>query len=432
MRLARQDLAREGARNSEAIELGLREALLKDGRHLIEKLYSETEFSVPNNASRPGEKCHADRKLEMHTIFGVVRLRRDYFYSSAERTGRFPLDEALGLVESFSPALVRLGARAAAREGYEAASADLAALAGIALEGRQIHRLVHRVGPQVAAALEEGPQTKPEPIPVMYVEVDGTGVPMVPEELAGRKGKQEDGSSKTREAKLGCVFTQTKADEQTGEPQRDPDSTTYVGSFETAEDFGGRIRREALRRGSGQAAKIVFLGDGAAWIWELARVNFPSAIGIVDLYHALERLHELCQGLYFGKPSWAARTEQKWKEMLLNDQVAEFIAGARRRLKDLGPPNPIGLEKQIGYFENQQARMLYKTYRQQGLFCGSGVVEAGCKTVVGRRLKQSGMFWTQTGATNVLTLACALKGHRWDECWDQLNASDYLKIKAAA
>jgi len=102
----------------------------------------------------------------------------------------------------------------------------------------------------------------------MYVEVDATGVPMVADELAGRKGKQEDGSSKTREAKLGCVFTQTKPDEETGLPVRDPDSTTYVGSFETAEEFGGRIRLEALRRGLGRALKVVFLGDGAAWIWD--------------------------------------------------------------------------------------------------------------------------------------------------------------------
>lgn len=406
--------------------------MLKDGRRLLEQLYAETGLSIPDNASRPGEKCHPERKLEMHSIFGIVELRRNYFYAPDEGTGRCPLDEALGLVESFSPALVRLAARAAAREGYTGASEDLAALAGISLEGRQIQRLVNHVGPQVTVALEQGPHHDPKPIAVLYVEVDATGVPMVADELAGRKGKQEDGSSKTREAKLGCVFTQTRPDEETGLPVRDPDSTTYVGSFECAEVFGGRIRREALRRGLGQARKIVFLGDGAAWIWELARVNFPGALWIVDLYHALERLHELCQGLYARKKSWAARTEQKWKEMLKNDQVGEVIAAARQRLKDLGPQAEETLDKQISYFENQQSRMLYKTYREQGLFYGSGVVEAGCKAVIGQRLKQSGMFWTQSGATNVLALRCALKGHRWDECWDRLHDSNYLKIKIAA
>jgi hypothetical protein len=371
----------------------------------------------------------------MHTIFGVVELRRNYFYAPAKGTGRFPLDEALGLVESFSPALVRLGARAAAREGYQAASEDLAAFAGISMESRQIHRLVNQIGPKLAAALEQGPSTDPRAIPVMYVEVDATGVPMVAEELAGRKGKQADGSAKTREAKLGCVFTQTKPDEETGLPVRDPDSTTYTGSFETAEEFGARIRAEAVRRGSGRAMKIVVLGDGASWIWELARVNFPASltvIWIVDLYHALERLHKLCQGLSADQSSWAVITEKQWEEMLKNDQVGEVIAQAQRRLQDLGPQSDDSLAKQIAYFENQQSRMLYKTYREQGLFYGSGIVEAGCRAVIGQRLKESGMFWTENGATQVLALRCALKGHRWDECWDRLHNSKYLSIKVAA
>ena len=425
--MARQDLSRNGVRNSEAIELGLREALLKDGRRLLESLYAPTELSIPDNASRPGEKCHPQRELQMHSIFGLVKLCRSYFYSPENGRGRFPLDEALGLVESFSPALVRLAARAAAREGYEAASEDLAALAGMAIEGRQIHRLVNQVGPKVALALQQGPITDPKAIPVFYVEVDGTGVPRVAEELAGRKGKQADGSAKTREAKLGAVFTQTKPEEETGLPVRDPDSTTYVGSFETSEDFGGRIRQEALRRGLGRAVKIVFLGDGAAWIWELARVNFPGAIWILDFYHVLERLHELCEGLYAHPNSWAARMEERWKQMLKEDQVVEVIAAARRRLQDLGPQDDDALEKQIAYLENHQSRMRYKTYREQGLFYGSGVIEAGCRAVVGQRLKESGMFWTEEGATNVLALRCALKGNRWDECWDRLNNSGYLK-----
>ena len=406
--------------------------MLKDGRHLLEQLYSQTELLIPENVGRPGEKCHPNRKLRLHSIFGILELARNYFYAPAEGTGRFPLDEALGLVESFSPALVRLSARAAAREGYEGASQDLAALAGISMEGRQIHRLVNQIGPTVAQSLEEGASPESKSIPVLYIEVDATGVPMVPAELTGRKGKQKDGSSKTREAKLGCVFTQTKLDEETGLPVRDPDSTTYVGGFETAEDFGGRIRQEAVRRGFGRALQIVFSGDGAAWIWELARVNFPLAIWIVDLYHALERLHKLCQELYAKKPSWAAHSEEKWKELLLNDQINQMIVAARQRLKDLGPQPDDSLEKQIAYFENQKSRMLYKTYREQGFFCGSGVVEAGCKTVIGQRLKESGMFWTEAGATNVLALRCALKGHRWDECWDRLNNSNYLKIRMAA
>ncbi len=415
----------------EAVELGLREALFKDGRALLQRLYNQPDLSVPDNTGRPGEKCHPDRAKDFETLFGTITVRRNYFYDPQTQTGRFPLDQALGLVHSFSPGLVRLAARAAAKEGYESASQDLLAQAGVAIEGRQIQRLVNLVAPAVAAQLEKGQPTGEDPIPIFYVEVDGTGVPMVTEELIGRAGKQPDGSAQTREAKLGAIFTQTKTDED-GQPVRDHASTTYVGSFESAADFGVRVRAEALRRGLGRAAKVVFLGDGAAWIWELARVNFPLAILILDLYHALERLHELCDGLYGVDSPWAARMKQTWTQMIKNNQIGEVLVAARRRLIDLGPQKDDTLEKQIAYFENHQDKMLYQTYREQGLFYGSGVIEGGCRSVIGQRLKESGMFWAETGATSVLTLRVALKSHRWDECWDRLHNSDYLKIKIAA
>jgi len=431
LNVVRHSLASQGIANMEAVELGLREALFKDARRVLEELYKQPGLQVPDNASRPGEKCHPDRAKDIHTLFGTIQVCRDYFYQPGKQTGRFPLDQALGLVHSFSPALVRLSARAAAQEGYESASQDLLALAGVALDGRQIQRLVNLVAPAVALQLEQEAKPGADPIPILYAEVDGTGVPMVAEELQGRTGKQADGSAKTREIKLGAIFTQTKTDED-ALPVRDHGSTTYVGSFETASDFGSRIRAEALRRGLGRALKVVFIGDGAAWIWELARINFPMAILILDLYHALERLHELCEGLYGADNPWAERMGQTWTGMLKNDRVVAVIAAARRRLEDLELPPDHALEKQIAYFENHQDKMLYKTYRDQGLFYGSGVIEGGCKSVIGQRLKESGMFWTQAGATSVLNLRLALKSNRWDECWDRLNNSQSLEITIAA
>jgi len=429
--LVRQRWDRLGIGNLEAVELGLREALCKDGRQLLEKLLAECAVDLPENTSQPGEKCHPERAKEIETLFGPVALRRNYFYSGSAGGGRIPLDEALGLMDGSSPGLVRLASRAAARSGYEAASSDLAVLAGVQIDGRQIQRLVQQSGPAIGQQLLEGPCVIAKPIPVFYVEVDGTGVPMMPEELVGRKGKQPDGSAKTREVKLACLFTQTLTDEE-GRPLRDHQSTTYVGSFESAEAFGLKVRSEAQRRGIGSAQVVVFLGDGAAWVWELARVNFPQAICILDLYHAVEHLNDLCKNLYAGNEHWIRRMQEQWYEQMENDGIEEVIASARRRLSKLHPAHPEEIEKQIAYFETNQQRMLYKTYREKGYFYGSGVVEAGCKTVVGQRLKQSGMLWGRPGAQNVLELRCALLGNRWDECWDRLHQSDYLQIKAIA
>ena len=347
------------------------------------------------------------------------------------------MDEALGLINGASPGLVRLVSRAAAREGYEGASDDLKALGGIEIDGRQIQRLVAHSGPKVAAQLKQNPEEKPpdtDSIPVMYVEADGTGVPLVAEELKGRRGKQPDGSAKTREVKLGAVFTQSKTDEE-GRPMRDYQSTTYVGSFEAAGDFGTTLREEARRRGLARALKVIFIGDGAAWVWELARVNFPSAICILDFYHMMLYLHELARLLYGTDAAWAKRKTTQWKEQMETDQVDRVIASLQERAKELGDLPAVTrerIESQIGYLENNRHPMTYGTFRKAGYFYGSGVVEAGCRAVVGKRLKQSGMFWTRKGAENVLALRCALLGNRWDECWDQINHSKQLSHALAA
>lgn len=188
----------------------------------------------------------------------------------------------------------------------------------------------------------------------------------------------------------------------------------------------------ARQKGRAPLDEALGFGDGAAWIWELCRVNFPGAVQILDLYHALEHLHQLCQSLYPGQKQWAQKMESTWESQLKNDQVAEVIAAARRRLQQFNPPADSPLESQIAYFEHHQDRMRYKTCRQAGLFCGSGVVEAGCRAVIGQRLKNSGMFRTEAGGKSVSDLRCALQSNRWDECWNRLHESERLKIRAVA
>ena len=142
-------------------------------------------------------------------------------------------------------------------------------------------------------------------VPILYVQMDGTGIPVVKKETVGRQGKTEGQPSHTREVKLGCVFTQTTWDKE-GYPIRDPDSTTYVGAIETAEEFGKRLYVEAWKRGWSRAEKKVVMGDGAEWIWNLAEPHFPGAVQIVDLYHARQHLWELARKLY---PNDAAEPE---------------------------------------------------------------------------------------------------------------------------
>ncbi|HVV00818.1 MAG TPA: ISKra4 family transposase, partial [Verrucomicrobiae bacterium] len=218
-------------------------------------------------------------------------------------------------------------------------------------------------------------------------------------------------SAKTREVKLGCVFLQTEADKE-GHPIRKEESTSYIGSFEQAAEFGLLLRQEARRRGLARAAKIVFIGDGAAWIWELARVNFPGAILILDFYHALQHVHGLVDALWGEETPEGKKTIKLWKRWLLKGKASQILAQAKEPLDSVLDTE--AARKEIGYLENNLERMTYGAFRKAGYFIGSGVVEAGCKTVIGKRMKCSGMFWSEEGGQGVLDLRCALLSNRLD------------------
>jgi hypothetical protein len=235
------------------------------------------------------------------------------------------------------------------------------------------------------------------------------------EELVGRKGKGPDGQAKTREVKLGVVFTQHVRDEK-GRPIRDHASTTYLASFDRVEDFAPQLRQEAIRRGVGQAGQVVFLSDGAVWTEELQRQNFPNAASILDFYHAAERVHALAKATVCAEDGAAKKQASRWIKHLLRDQVDRVITEARVALPKRSPNRQLAQE-QIDFLNGHKNRMKYGTYRRKGWFIGSGVVEAGCKTVIGKRLKQSGMFWSETGASCVLNFRTLLLSSRFDAFW---------------
>ena len=227
-----------------------------------------------------------------------------------------------------------------------------------------------------------------EPIPILYVQMDGTGVPVVKKGTEGRKGKIDGQPARTREVKLGCVFTQTTWDQE-GYAIRDPDSTTYTGAIETADEFGKRIYLEAWNRGWSRAGKKVVMGEGAEWIWNQADLHFPGAIQIVDLYHARQHLWELARRLYPNDPANQKAWIKIHQKRLLDKGKIEKLVLALRSIES----TPVEVLEQIRseavYFERNAERMRYPKFRRQHLFVGSGVIEAGCKTVIGHRLKQS-------------------------------------------
>jgi hypothetical protein len=304
-------------------------------------------------------------------------------------------------------------------------------LAALEVTAKAVERHAEAIGEDLAAreqvAIQRAmrldlPIVSGEPIPLLYVQLDGTGIPVVKKETAGRKGKIDGQPAHTREAKLGCVFPQTGWDEQ-GFALRDPASTTYTGAIETADEFGKRLYLEAWNRGWNRAHKKVVVGDGAAWIWHLSAQYFPGAIEIVDLFHARQHLWELARQLYphdtRARQRWIALHQKGWLDQ---GKIEKLVAS----LRAIVSPHAEVAEKlrtEAGYFETHAARMRYPQFRKQHLFVGSGVIEAGCKAVIGSRLKQSGMFWTLRGANSILALRCAHLNGRFEDYWANRSAA---------
>lgn len=381
--------------------------------------------------SRPRIACGCGRRMcsqgrrakQLLTVLGPVPFARSCYQCAHCAQTRFPADERLDIVQtSYSPGVRRLMARAGSQTPFAQAAQDLLCYAGLELEAREIERVAEEVGREVEqwlgqeqSRLREG-APPPKPLPPssgskFYASFDGTGVPIRSGELAGRRGKQPDGSARTREAKLGCIFTQVGVDRE-GRPQREPDSTTYVGAIESSELFGWRIYAEAARRGLEQAREVIVLSDGARYNHTIARTHFPCATHIVDLFHAVEHLTLMAQLLWGPE----AKTPRPWRELLEAGEIAALLRRAGKKL----PPAAAGKEamrKALHYFEENSLQMRYAEFRQRKLFVGSGVVEAGCRTVIGQRLKQSGMRWSVRGANAIIALRCCLMSGRFEDFW---------------
>jgi len=398
---------------------------MQDGARALTTLLRSIADHEPGPVACPccrvSMESHGRRSKEITTLLGEVTVDRTY-YSCPQCEGHgFPKDTLLDVEHtSFSPGVRRLMARSGARDSFARAEEDLLEDAGIRIDAKDVERVAEAVGADIArreqirqAEAMKGDVPPPErPIPVFYVACDGTGVPVTKRETAGRKGKQ--GDAKTREVKLGCIFTQTKTTSE-GFPVREEGSTTYTGAIETAEACGERLYAEALIRGLTHAELVGVLGDGAHWIWNIAALHFPDAIHIVDLYHAREHLHALLKLIFPPGEFYEARCKE-WSDWLDKGTVEQIISAASELL-----PQPEHERKsattEVEYFKTNTERMRYADFRARGLFVGSGVVEAGCKTIIAARMKKSGAKWSVRGANDIIALRCTLASSRFEDYW---------------
>jgi hypothetical protein len=417
----------------EAIEMLLRESMHRAGAAALERLLDMPAPQPIQASCSCGHRAHYHEKRakRLLTALGPVAFHRAYYVCPGCHQGQSPRDAELDVVATeYSPGVRRMMAVVGSDASFDRGREQLQLLAGLEVTAKAVERHSEAIGEDIARREQakvngsvqlEFPEILGQPVPVLYIEMDGMQVPIVRAELEGRAGRIDGQPARTREVKLGGVFTQTTIDDQ-GRPVRDEASTTYTGAIETAELFGRRIYTEAWERGWSRAKKKVVLGDGADWIWNIADQHFPGAIQIVDIWHAREHIWNAAAKLFPSdqqqRKSWAKKLIRK-----LNRGRVEAVVADLRAFPSRMPEMRKFLRGEADYFERNRQRMRYPKFRKQGLFIGSGVIEAGCKTVIGARLKQSGMFWTVRGADAIIALRCTRFSGEFEDYWASRRAA---------
>jgi hypothetical protein len=425
-----------GRLDLEATEMTVRSVMHQAGASVLARLLC---FASPTADQRIipcacGRQAHYRelRSKPVLTAVGKVEVSRPYYLCPQCHTGQFPADVELDIENTeFSPGVRRMQAVVGQEAPFDHGRQQMKLLADLEVTTKSVERTAEAIGGDIAqgerkeiqrAVQLDLPVIVGEPIPILYIQMDGTAIPVVKKETVGRQGKTEGRPAHTREVKFGCAFTQTRWDKE-GYPIRDPGSTTYTGAIENAEEFGKRIYLEAWNRGWNRAEKKVVIGDGAEWIWNLADLHFPGAIQIVDLYHARQHLWDVARKLYPNDEANQKAWIKVHQKRLLDKGKIEKLVLSLRSIDSTSPEVIEKIRIEADYFEKNAQRMRYPKFRRQHLFVGSGVIEAGCKTVIGSRLKQSGMFWTVRGANAIIALRCCQLNNRFEDYWESRRAA---------
>ncbi len=412
----------------EAIETAARrQALAVAARAIAQRLNADHSDHVGPTLScvacQKPARYAGRRKKSFETALGKMTLERAYYHCDGCEAGFCPRDRALGLLDTtLSPAVTRMVGLVGAMVSFAEGAELMCELAGVAVDVKQVERTAKALGREMAEDERRVVEPSPPTAPTLYLGMDGTGVPMRRSELAGRAGKQPDGSAKTREVKL-CTVWSAEGRDKEGIPVRDHGSVSYSAAIESAASrdtdqtlsaFAGRVGREARRRGFDQAPRRVVLGDGALWIWNLADELFPGAVQIVDLYHAKHHLSDVAKAIY-GAGTDLARQWAKQRHQELDDGHMGTLLLALRAHAEANEE----ARKCLDYVIRNHSRMRYPEFRSKGLSVSTGVVEAGCKVAIGTRLKRAGMHWTVAGADAIIALRCCKLSGRFEDFWER-------------
>jgi hypothetical protein len=355
-----------------------------------------------------GQTC-----LRFINRFGQIVCRHRRGYQIEGTAGRwYPLDEKLGFdaCAGYSPLMTYLLSLFGSGEAYDRASQKLGTALGTKISATAVQRNTESVGRR----LEDRPlkiietERQNSRCDLMIVEIDGTTSPQIME-VEGISGR-ESLKKPTEYKECNVVVIEKREKEATSAEQQPQYRLTdrWTGAmYGPRAGFAQYVHEAGIAMGQLQAQQVVFIADGAKHNWEIQMDNFPDAIAILDVYHALEHLGVYCA--LFTDGSRGKQRYGRWRDMMLEGDTLQLLHEMkcdRQYLSDRDEG-----QKHINYFTTNIERMAYDTYRAMGLPIGSGLVEGSCKLVVGKRFKGNGMRWKREDNKAVLkTRLAALNG----------------------
>lgn len=342
------------------------------------------------------------RRRWVRTICGDIRLSRAYYHCPRCHSGMSPWDREQGLDERvWSPGIKSIVSECCARLTYSEVSGLLTRALGLNVEESSQQDIVADMGRRLREAEERNIDACfDEDVEVIVERSPGRLYICIDAAKAHTDGAWHD-------IKTGVIFEGERPADTSKSSRDKMTNAIYVAAQEGCDEFGKRMYARAVLSGLLRAGKVVVLGDGAEWIWNLVALHFPRCVQILDYYHACEHIWELAAALYDEGTPACKRWAKEHCDRLKKSGPASLLRSLRRR-KGRTKEQKEAIRLQLGYFEAHKDRMDYPAYIAEGMMIGSGPVESACKVVVGQRLKQAGMRWTKAGADSILALRTAV------------------------
>lgn len=419
------------AKNPEAnigdVETMMRQELQTIGRQSMEMALTASDQRQPTVDCDCGQEAVYlfRRKAKLITIFGTVTYRRSY-HSCPCGQGVAPLDRRLKLdpgqvSRGLAPLLALLGVQTS----FDEAKALAQQFFMLDISDNSIRKVTQTIG-ELQEQLEA--QKKQQNRSVSFLHQQERLKAPRPKRLYGSiDGAQVPVGKEWRELKVGCWYHvdplpqrqwPSRYKQRLGQLETlKATEIDYYCDLTTADEFSQLLWTTGCERLADRAEEVVFVADGAKWIWRLVDENFPQAVQILDWYHALEYLTPIAHALFTEEEqqnAWVAKMETH-----LWFSRTQTVIDACLKLADHPLASPFA-SAAATYYANNIDRMDYVFFRQQGYLIGSGTIESGCKQIVTMRLKRSGARWTESGARTVAKArAVWLSGQRqWETLVD--------------